>query len=155
MDIKLLIMDVDGTLTDGKIHIGENGELFKSFYARDGYAIKEILPKYNIFPIILTGRNSKITNIRAKELNIDYVYQGIDEKDIVIKEICEKHGVLASQIAYIGDDLNDLEAMKLVGLVGCPQNAVSGVREIADFISKNVGGDGAVREFVEFIVKSI
>jgi len=150
--IKMLVMDVDGTITDGKIYMGEHGEIMKAFNIKDGYAIREILPSYNILPVLITGRTSKIVENRAKELGITHFYQGITDKKSLLKNIVEKENMLMSNVAFIGDDINDLECMMNCGLKGCPADAVLEVKKIADFISKKKGGEGAVREFIEAIV---
>ena len=160
---RFLIMDVDGTLTDGKIYVGIQGELMKCFDAKDGCGIKDILPQYNIIPIIITARNSKILVNRCKELNIVDVYQGIRNKieklDEVLREksLCDGITYNYTDVAYIGDDILDLQCMQPItkagGLVGCPSNAVQSVQSVADFICKNRGGEGAVREFIEWIIK--
>ena len=152
-NIKLLIMDVDGTMTDGKIYMGASGEVFKAFDIKDGYAIHEILPKYGIKSVIITGRTSDIVLNRANELEIDYVFQGIKDKTAKIKEIALELDVDISQIAYIGDDIIDLEPMKLCGVSGCPNNAVDEIRQVSSFVSTKQGGDGAVREFIEWLIK--
>jgi 3-deoxy-D-manno-octulosonate 8-phosphate phosphatase (KDO 8-P phosphatase) len=151
---KLLVMDVDGTLTDGKIYVGEQGEIFKAFNVKDGYAIHEILPKYNILPVIITGRVSNIVENRAKELGIIHIYQGVKDKLNLIYELTKKLALSFEDLAYIGDDDNDFEAMKVAALVGCPADASENVLKQADFISSKIGGNGAVREFIEWIVKN-
>ena len=152
--IKYLVMDVDGTLTDGKIYMGQDGELMKSFNIKDGYGIKDILPTINVIPVIITGRTSNIVSNRSKELGIKELYQGITDKYSELLKIVENEANL-SQVAYIGDDLNDLDCMNRVkkngGLIGCPLDAVEQVVAISDFVSQYVGGNGAVREFIEFI----
>lgn len=153
MSIKYFIMDVDGTLTDGKIYMGENGEIFKAFNVKDGLGICNILIPNKIIPIIITGRKSKILLNRCNELGIKEIYQGISNKVQLLKIIIDD----MSQACYIGDDINDLECMKLIktsgGLVGCPNNAVKSVKEISDFISDYNGGYGAVRDFIEWILR--
>lgn len=150
--IKVLAMDVDGTLTDGKINIDRYGEIFKSFDVKDGYAIKHLLPKFDILPVIITGRISEITENRAKELGIKYLYQNIKNKQEILHYLCKKHKIELQNIAYIGDDLNDLEIMQNVALAGCPADAVKEIRSIAHFISNKNGGNGAVRDFIEWII---
>lgn len=150
--IKILIMDVDGTLTDGKINMGSSGEIFKSFDVKDGYAIKHMLPENSIIPMIITGRKSQITENRAKEIGIEEIYQGIDDKLGLLENICKVHNIQPVNIAYMGDDLNDLGIMKAVGFAACPANASVQVKEISKYISGKNGGDGAVREFIEWIV---
>lgn len=151
--IEYLIMDVDGTLTDGKIYIGNQGETFKAFSIKDGYGIHDILIPHGIHPVIITGRKSDIVMNRCKELGIEMVYQGISDKTEKMKEIVTN----VSSVAYIGDDLNDLPCMLCVkengGIVGCPSDATQQVKEISDFISNREGGNGAVREFIEYIVR--
>ena len=150
--IKLVLLDVDGTLTDGGIYRGNNGEELKRFNVKDGYAIVNA-QKLGIEFGIITGRKSELVEIRAKELKIKYLYQGISEKTVVLEEIIKKDGLLKEEIAYMGDDLNDLLIMKQVGLSGTPKDAVDEVIQVADFVSKKNGGSGAVREFIEHILK--
>lgn len=155
--IKLLIMDVDGTLTDGKIYIGPEGEAFKAFNIKDGYGIAHLLPDLLIKPIIITGRKSKIVENRCLELCISDVFQGVDDKVCKLCEVIAENHVTYDQVAYIGDDDNDLESMKKIkvggGIVACPFDASPNVLEIADYVSVKCGGDGAVRDFIEHILK--
>ena len=150
--IKLVLLDVDGTLTDGGIYRGNNGEELKRFNVKDGYAIVNA-QKLGIEFGIITGRKSELVEIRAKELKIKYLYQGISEKTVILEEIMKKTGLTKEEIAYMGDDLNDVLIMKQVGLSGAPKDAVNEVIQIADFISEKNGGSGAVRAFVEHILK--
>jgi 3-deoxy-D-manno-octulosonate 8-phosphate phosphatase, yrbI family len=150
--IKLILLDVDGTLTDGGIYRDNNGEEFKKFNVKDGYVIINAR-KLGIDFGIITGRKSELVRIRAEELKIKYLYQGISEKVPILEELMESYNLKKEEIAYMGDDLNDLGIMKKVGLKGAPQDAVSEVKGIADFVSSKKGGEGAVREFVEFILK--
>jgi 3-deoxy-D-manno-octulosonate 8-phosphate phosphatase (KDO 8-P phosphatase) len=150
--IKLLVMDVDGTLTDGKINMGPEGELFKSFNIRDGYGINEMLPAHGIIPAIITGRTSTIVENRAKELHVTELYQGKHDKLATLKELMQKYDCQKENVAYIGDDILDMACMEECGLVGCPSDACMEVKDIADYICGNIGGDGAVREFIEFII---
>lgn len=157
--IKMLVMDVDGTLTDGKVYIGKQGEIFKSFSVKDGCGIKDILPALNILPVILTGRKSEIVEHRSAELNIANVYQGCRDKAAKLIEIAEsyhfslKNGVY-TEIAYIGDDILDLEAMRMCSVRACPQDAVEEIKGIANFICNCRAGDGAVRELIEYLKNS-
>ncbi len=159
--IKLLIMDVDGTLTDGKVYIASTGELFKAFDVKDGLAIKELLPEYSIIPVIITGRTSSILQKRCQELNIQLLLQGISDKRNALESLLQdfrkkRREILISEIAYIGDDINDFDCMQYIknagGIIGCPNDAVLKIKDIADYISSKNGGDGAVREFVEWIL---
>lgn len=151
MKIKMLVMDVDGTLTDGKIYIGENGEVMKAFNVKDGYGIVSA-KKQGIMPVIITGRKSKIVEERAKELGIEELYQGVEDKVEVLKAVAQKHGILLEEVAYIGDDVNDLGCMKVCGLTACPNDAVFEVVESVDYVCRFDGGDGAVREFTGYIL---
>lgn len=151
--IKLLVMDVDGTMTDGKINMGTNGEVYKSFNVKDGYGINELLPQNNIKSAIITGRTSSIVENRANELGINYVYQGIKNKLDKIYEIANEMGINTKQIAYIGDDIIDLACMNVSGLSGCPSDAVKEIKNKADFISQYKGGEGAIREFIEWLIQ--
>lgn len=151
--IKYLFMDVDGTLTDGKIYISPTGEIMKAFNIKDGCGIHDILIPGQIIPVIITGRESAIVLNRCKELGITKVCQDIGDKMKKLKEIASD----LSTVAYIGDDINDFACMKAVkeagGVVGCPRDAVEKVIEIVDFVSPHKGGDGAVRDFIEWLVQ--
>ena len=151
--MKLFVMDVDGTLTDGKIYIGSGEKEFKACNVKDGYAINEILHTNNIKTAIVTGRKSDIVEIRARELRIDYVYQNVSDKVETIKQMVELYGIPFEEVAYIGDDLNDFEVMKKCGITGCPSDAVDEIKNISDYVSKYKGGEGAVRDFIEWIIK--
>ena len=153
MMIKYLVMDVDGTLTDGKIYMGAHGEMMKAFNIKDGCGIHDIAIPGGIIPVIITGRTSEIVKKRCGELGIQQVYQGIKNKIEQLNSIADD----LSQVAYIGDDINDLSCLIPVkeagGVVGCPADAVERVKEISDFVALHNGGDGAVRDFIEWIIK--
>lgn len=153
MRIKMLITDIDGTLTDGRIFISPRGEEFKAFDVKDGYAISHMLAKANIIPVIITGRQSEITQKRAEELHITEIHQGVSNKAEMLKSIIEKYDITLSETAYIGDDINDNEAMSLCGISACPCDAVDEIIENADYICQKRGGRGAVREFIEYLIK--
>lgn len=157
-DIKLFLMDVDGTLTDGKIYMGISGEVFKAFDIKDGYGIHEILPKYGIVPVIITGRKSEIVVNRAAELGISEIHQGYHDKRAILETILEKYRCSLREAAYIGDDVLDIQCMKPIkdagGLIGCPADAVDEVKALADYISDKEGGRGAVRDFIEWLTVS-
>lgn len=150
--VKLLLMDVDGTLTDGRIYIGAVGEVMKAFDVKDGYGIKNILPRYSIYPVIITGRSSDILRRRAYELGVTEIFQAVENKVECLKLICEKRSITYQEVAYIGDDLNDLPCMELCGVKGCPADAVTAVKKQCDYICLAPGGHGAVREFIEWLV---
>ena len=160
---KFLVMDVDGTLTDGKIYMSDNGELFKAFNIKDGCGIKDILPQYGIVPVIITARKSKLLALRCKELRIEELHQGISDKYTTLETIVQKYTAenhidySLKDVAFIGDDILDLQCMIPIasegGLVGCPADAVNEVKKISSFVSSNKGGEGAVRDFIEWIVR--
>ena len=157
-NIKLLFMDVDGTLTDGKIYIGNNGEMFKAFDAKDGCGIHDILPLNGIIPVIITARESDIVKRRCDELNITHCYQGCRKKKEKMLEVASEFGIYPNDegvlpgVAYMGDDILDIQCLEISEFKGCPQNAVHRVKEICDFIAEHDGGNGAVREFIEWLI---
>jgi 3-deoxy-D-manno-octulosonate 8-phosphate phosphatase (KDO 8-P phosphatase) len=151
-NIKMLVMDVDGTLTDGKIYVGDNGEVFKAFNVKDGYRLIN-LDKYDIIPVIITGKISEILTKRAAELKIEEVYQGVDDKLKVLYEVIQRYQLSYENVAYIGDDENDLECMKVCHLKACPADAIDEVIGTVDYVCNNNGGNGAVREFIDLILK--
>ena len=150
--IKLLIMDVDGTLTNGEITYSNSGEEFKTFNVKDGLGIKEIAPKNNITCSIITGRTSKIVELRCKEIDIKYLYQNVNNKLECVKNLANQLNISLEEIAYIGDDINDLSAMSVCGLKGCPNDAIKEIKEIVNYKSNLNGGQGAVRDFINYIV---
>lgn len=152
--IKILFLDVDGTLTDGKIYMGPNGEAFKAFFAHDAQGLRK-LPKNGIETVIITGRESNMVNIRAKEMNITEVYQNVLDKPKLVKELLKKKNIKKNEAAYIGDDENDLEAMSLCGNRACPKNATKRIKEISNYISEYDGGNGAVRDYCEYIIDNL
>lgn len=151
-NIKYLVMDVDGTLTDGKIYMGNTGEVCKAFNIKDGCGIHDIAIPNGLIPVIITGRESQIVLNRCKELGIQNIYQGVSNKLEKLISITQDF----SEVAYIGDDINDLSCMEAVkeagGIIGCPKDAVEKVLEIADYVAGHNGGDGAVRDFIEWLV---
>lgn len=154
MKIKMLVMDVDGTLTDGHIYVSAEGEAMKAFHVQDGYAIAHILPELGIVPVIITGRSSKIVERRAAELKVQHLHQGVGDKLSKLKEVANHLGVCVEQIAYIGDDLNDLECIRYCGYTACPADAVPEVLAAVNYICKRNGGRGAVREFIDSFRRS-
>ena len=151
-DIKFLVLDVDGTLTDGKIYVDDKDNSFKAFNVKDGFALVNWL-KLGGEVAILTGKKSNIVERRAKELGIKYIIQGSKNKKQDLKNILKELNITFENVAYMGDDLNDLGVMKSVGFSACPKDSVQEVLEITNFISSKNGGDGAVREFLEHIMK--
>jgi len=149
--IKLLVIDVDGTLTNGSIIYGNGGAELKSFSVKDGLILK-ILPELGIKTIILTARESESVYQRGKELGIN-VIPSVSNKESELIKIINKHKITFEQTAYIGDDLNDYAAMKQCGFKSCPVDAVSAIKAICDYISPLGGGFGAVRDICEELLK--
>jgi 3-deoxy-D-manno-octulosonate 8-phosphate phosphatase (KDO 8-P phosphatase) len=151
--IKMIIMDVDGTLTDGKLTLLPDGEELKSYHVRDGLGI--LLARLaGLKTGIITGKFSKPLEIRAQKLKIMELHQGILDKMKVFEEILDKHALLPEEVAFIGDDFGDLEVLKRVGLSGAVADAHPFVKKHCHFISEYPGGEGAVREFVELILEA-
>ena len=148
---KLFVMDVDGTLTDGKIYMSANGEIMKAFHVKDGYGIANILKEKGIQTAIITGRKSEIVEQRAKELKIDYVYQGVHDKLSCLKKLVGEIGCSMKEVVYVGDDVNDLDCMAEVGLSCCPNDAHKRVKDSVGLVAQTKGGEGAVREIIDEI----
>ena len=151
--IELIVLDVDGTLTDGKITYTNNGDEVKSFDVSDGLAIAVWTKKFGKKAAIITGRKSSLVEKRANELGIKHLYQGVDNKDGVLENILKKEDISWHQVAAIGDDLNDYKMLKKAGLSFTPQNGSKYIKDIVNVVCKNSGGDGAVREMMEYIFK--
>lgn len=151
MKIRFLVMDVDGTLTDGKIYMSSQGELFKAFDIKDGYTIYT-LDKIGIIPIIITGRVSEIVERRATELKITEIHQGVRDKMSKLQEVLSKYNGNIDEVAYIGDDYNDKECMIECGYSGCPSDSEPDIKPYVDYVCSCNGGKGALREFVKQII---
>ena len=157
-NVKLLFMDVDGTLTDGKIYLGNKGEMFKAFSIKDGYGIAHLLKEATIIPIIITARESEIVKKRCTELGIEHCFQNCKNKKEKMMVICDSYGIISDKngvlphTAYIGDDLMDFQCMEIAEYKGCPKDAANEIKKIANFVSSHEGGAGAVREFIEWLV---
>lgn len=149
--VRLVIMDVDGTLTDGAMYYSARGEELKRFSTRDGMGVT-LLHKAGISTAIITSENTEIVVRRAQKLGITEVVLGSHDKTTTFHDICRRHGLEAQSIAYIGDDVNDLHVMQLCGLSGCPADAVAAIKNVAHVVCSQSGGSGAVREFAEFIL---
>lgn len=154
-------MDVDGTLTDGKIYMGVDGECLKAFDIKDGYALHTLLKENGIIPVIITARKSPMVEHRCKELGVTEIHQGVMNKLDCLKSIIENYSSSEiqysfSNVAYIGDDLLDLQCINPIkesgGIAGCPSNAAKEVIAVCDYISQYKGGEGAVRDFVEYLI---
>lgn len=151
-NIKILVLDVDGTLTNGNLYIDNHNNELKSFSVRDGFAIVNWI-KYGGEVAILTGKSSNIVERRAKELGIKYIIQGSKNKTRDLKELLDKINLDFSNVAYMGDDINDMGIMKKVALPACPSDAVEEILKIVKYTSIKAGGQGAVRDLLEYIMK--
>lgn len=151
--IKLAAFDVDGVMTDGSITYDENGVEYKTFNAKDGHGIT-MLNNAGIITAIITARNNGTVQHRAENLKFKEIHQGSKNKLQTLNEILEKYNLTLEQTAYMGDDLPDICILEKAGLSGCPQDAVTEVKNNSRFISSQKGGRGAVREFCEFILKN-
>ena len=153
MNIKLVIFDVDGVLTDGKLYFSAQGDTLKAFNTQDGLGIK-MLMSVGIQTAIISGRTSDIVKARAKELGITYLYEGCVNKVTAFEECLKAANLTPEQTAYMGDDINDLPVLRKVALSAAPPNAIAEVLKAVTFITECTGGDGAARELCEFILKS-
>lgn len=149
--IKLLALDVDGVLTDGSIYISPAGEVFKGFNAKDGMGISCAL-RSGLQIAVITGRQSPIVERRCEELGITLLQQGVKDKRLALQQMAQKLGLVREEIAYMGDDLNDIPAFKASGLNLVPADAAIEVMAVADVITKASGGRGAVREAITMIL---
>ena len=150
--IRYLILDVDGTLTDGGVYYDATGNELKKFAIKDGAGLVLARPA-GIRTVICTGRESAAVRRRAADLKITDVYQNVSDKAAFLRDFMQQNGCDAQQVAYCGDDLNDLAAMALCGFVACPADAAPEVRAAADYVCPQAGGAGAVRGAVEAILR--
>lgn len=149
--IELLVLDVDGCLTDGKIiYTGLENET-KAFNVKDGLAIRTWI-RMGKEVAIITGRSSDVVTRRAKELGVQHLHQGVKDKEALLKEICESKNIGLSCVAALGDDLNDYKMLKMVGRSFTPRNGATSIRAIVDTILDAPGGEGAAREMIEMLV---
>lgn len=149
--VKLLLLDVDGVLTDGRIVMDNHGGEFKHFDVRDGHGLKMLI-RLGIDVVLVTGRTSDIVEHRARDLGIKEVHQGIWNKAGIFDDILAKRGLHSEEAAYIGDDIVDVPIMRRAGVSLTVADASEHVREIADYVARNPGGQGAVREICEMIL---
>ncbi len=152
-DIKLLICDVDGVFSDGRIYMGNQGEELKTFHTRDGYGIKSLM-KAGVEIAVITGRNSKIVENRMQALGVSLVYQGQDDKVKAYEDICDKLGVLPENTGYVGDDLIDWPVMEKVALKVCVADGHPLLARRANYVTTIKGGHGAVREVCDLILQA-
>lgn len=150
--IKLMVFDIDGVMTDGRLYYDKQGEAFKVFNVQDGYGLKKLIDS-GIRVAIITGRKSDIVACRAKDLGINDVYQGIADKWEQLKELLKKYNLNENQAGYMGDDLIDEVAMTKVSLAVAPANARPEILKIAHYVTDAKGGEGAVRELCDWLIE--
>ena len=151
--ICLFATDVDGVLTDAGMYYAESGDEWKKFNTRDGMGIK-LLQRAGIITAIVTQERTKLVARRAEKLAIPELHQGVMDKLSCLREMAARHGLTLSQVAYIGDDVNDLEALKAVGFSASPADGMPQIAAVVDYVCQKKGGEGAVREIVEMILKA-
>ncbi len=151
--IKVVLTDVDGVLTDGGMYYAENGDIMKKFHTRDGMGIS-LLRKNSISTVIITKEKTKFVKKWAKKMNVDKLYDGIIKKENIIDVICNQFKVKFDELAYIGDDVNDVKLLKLVGFSATPSDGIESVRKLCDYVCNEKGGNGAFREFADLIIKN-
>jgi YrbI family 3-deoxy-D-manno-octulosonate 8-phosphate phosphatase len=151
--IRLFATDVDGVLTDAGMYYSESGDEWKKFNTRDGMGIK-LLQKAGLITAIVTQERTRLVARRAEKLAIPELHQGVMDKLSVIRDMAERHGISLQQIAYIGDDVNDIEALKAVGVSAAPADGLPQVLEVVDYVCQKKGGEGVVRELAELILQA-
>ncbi len=147
--IKFLVLDVDGVLTDGGMYYSNSGDEFKKFNTKDGMGIKLMIAKGVKVGFLSNGKNDILINNRAKTLGVEYVYVGFEKKLTILNQWLQELNLAYENMAYIGDDVNDIEIMQNVHFTGCPCDAVAEVKGVAKYILDAKGGEGCVREFID------
>ncbi|MFZ5517738.1 MAG: KdsC family phosphatase [Candidatus Zhuqueibacterota bacterium] len=150
--IKLVITDCDGVLTDNGVYYSERGEEMKRFSIRDGMGVERLRTVVNVEVAIISGEKSGSLIKRAEKLNITELHLGVRDKVKVVDDLVQRMNIALENVAYIGDDTNDVEVMQHVGLSACPTDATSFAKAVADYICRSKGGDGAFRDFAEYII---
>ena len=153
--VKLLITDCDGVLTDNGVYYSENGEATKRFSIRDGMGVERLRTQVGVETSIMTGENSKSVFRRAEKLKIKFLYQDVKDKKALLPQVLASTGLTAHEIAYIGDDTNDVEIIKEIGFSATPADGTVFTKEIVDYICKEKGGYGAFREVAELIIFAV
>ena len=149
--VRLLCVDVDGVLTDAGMYYGPDGEVLKKFNTRDGMGLERVR-EAGVAVAIISGEDSAIVHARATKLKIDDVFSGAADKRLAIDQLCARHGLGVDEVAFIGDDLNDLPALECVGLACAVADAAEPVKAVAHYVTERRGGDGAVREVCELLI---
>ena len=151
--IKIVLTDVDCVLTDGGMYYAENGDIMKKFHTRDGMGVT-LLRKKKISTIIITKEKTKFVKLWAKKMKIEKLYDGIQKKEDLVNTICDRYNVKQEELAYIGDDINDIALLKKVGLSATPANGISEVKKICDYVCAVKGGEGAFRELADLVLQT-
>jgi 3-deoxy-D-glycero-D-galacto-nononate 9-phosphatase len=150
---KLIITDIDGVWTDGGMYYDQTGNEWKKFNTADGAGVL-LCKKLDIKVAIITGEKTEIVKRRADKLKVDYFFDGVKDKVVVAQELIKELGITYTDVAFIGDDINDINLLKLVGISGTPNNGIAYIKQFANIITSKNGGEGAFREFVEKILSS-
>ena len=150
-NVKIVLTDVDGTLTDGGMYYSSKGDTMKKFHVRDGMGVS-LLRKNKVPTIIVTKETTQIVKKWAKKMNVRKIHEGIANKEKILPRICKEYRVKPEQIVYIGDDINDIGLMKIVGISVAPADAWKKTRQVADFVTKATGGNGVLREVTDLIL---
>ena len=152
--IKLVLTDVDGVLTDGGMYYTADGDIMKKFHVRDGMGVT-LLRKNNIDTIIVTKEKTKMVKRWARKMKVKKLYDGIIQKEMILDKICKEYNISPQEIAYIADDVNDLELLKKVGFAVTPNDGIKQAKKICDYVCKSRSGEGAFRELVDLILSNI
>ena len=151
--IKLVLTDVDGVLTDGGMYYTTEGDIMKKFYARDGMGVT-LLRKHNIPTILITKEKTKMVKQWAAKMKVEKLYDGIIKKNMILDKVCKTFNLKSDEIAYIGDDVNDVPLLKVVCLAVTPNDGTKEAKSVSHYICKLKGGEGAFREFADLIIST-
>jgi len=151
-EIKAIVLDVDGVLTNGVVQVNEQGHQLRSFHVKDGYAV-QLAVKSGLPIFVISGAKSEGVRMRMESLGVREIHLGISDKLSILNKILESHQLAFESILFIGDDIPDYQAMKVVGIAACPSDAVEEIKNIAHYISPKAGGNGAVRDIIEKVLK--
>jgi len=152
-NVKLVITDVDGVLTDGGLYYTSEGLTMKKFNVKDGMGMK-LLRENGIKNAIITTDTSDLVQLRAERIKVDYLFMGIWDKENKMKEICKLENIEPNNVAFIGDDVNDIGIIKEVGISACPSDAVDDIKDIVNLVLQKGGGEGVFREFANMVLKA-
>ena len=150
--IKVVLTDVDGVLTDGGMYYTSKGDVMKKFHARDGMGVS-LLRRRNIPTIIVTKEKTMMVKKWSNKMRITELFDGVKEKEKVVQKICRKYNVKTDEICFVGDDVNDIELLKIVGFSASPKDAITHVQNIVNYVCKKNGGEGVFREIADMIIQ--